>query len=359
MHGLGSAVKRRLEVVDCGPELRDAGLRLLTRLWSPDLEVNRAYWAWKYDRNPYGGEPRVYAALDGGRLVGMRGFMGARWQAGGSEASVLCAGDTVVAPEYENQGVFRTIMEVAEDDLRARGHRFLFNLSAGPAVFLRSLRMGWRSIGPYEIWRRPGTPGAASAASGDPFESLGGPGPGRTDLGDGLSVSDRPRGEEMAAMVRRAGPVGRIRHVRDATYFGWRFQNPLSRYRFVYRDEHGLDGYVVLRAGRYRSKDVVKIVDAEGAEVQRLAELLDAVVRLFGAWTLEIWAASQAPDIRARLSGAGFGEVRTVTRNRTYRRAPLVKATDASLPVDEWTLGGARLLDVESWDLRMLWSDGV
>ena len=39
----------------------------------------------------------------------------------------------------------------------------------------------------------------------------------------------------MAELVERSGDT-RIRHVRDSQYFQWRFQNPLSRYRYLLRN---------------------------------------------------------------------------------------------------------------------------
>ena len=56
------------------PSYREQIVRSQTALWSPDLALNSAYVAWKYEQNPYVGEPLIYLALQNERVVGMRGF---------------------------------------------------------------------------------------------------------------------------------------------------------------------------------------------------------------------------------------------------------------------------------------------
>jgi hypothetical protein len=350
-----------VEVVVCGHERRADALGLLARVWTADPDVNRAYWAWKYDRNPAAIGQSFYVALAGDRVVGVRGFNGARWEVGGSDLAVWapCAGDTAIARDYESRGVFRAIMAQAEAGLRADGIGYTFNLSAGPAVFLRSLRAGWLPVGTYDVWQRPGRVRESDPAGADPFDTLDGAAIRVAGTEDCITVEARPRAEAMAALIRRAPPSRRIRRLRDAAYFAWRFENPLSRYRFLCYEGAGLEGYVVVRAGRYSGTDRVKIIDAEAASPAVLARLLDATVRLFGAWDLEIWTASLRPEVRVLLRDAGFAERAPPVPAPRHRRALLVKATDPRLPPDRWTLGPYPLLDPGSWDLRMMWSDGV
>ncbi len=68
------------ELLKYRPELKEQILKLQTHLWSlwsPDLALNRAYFEWKYDQNPYIDQPLIYVALCNGEVVGMRGLMGA------------------------------------------------------------------------------------------------------------------------------------------------------------------------------------------------------------------------------------------------------------------------------------------
>src|SRR5262249_10682368 len=60
-----------------------------------------------------------------------------------------------------------------------------------------------------------------------------------------IRLARDPEPEPMARLVARLGYDGRIRHVRDAEYFAWRFRNPLHEYRFLYAGGSDLDGYLV------------------------------------------------------------------------------------------------------------------
>ena len=70
------------DIVRYAPEFRDGVLRLQTHLWSPDLAVNDAYFAWKHEQNPFQTAPLVWLALSRGEVVGMRSFFATRWEAG-------------------------------------------------------------------------------------------------------------------------------------------------------------------------------------------------------------------------------------------------------------------------------------
>jgi len=144
------------EIVRYSPEFKAAVVKLQTHLWSPDVAVNRAYLEWKYDRNPYMETPFIHLALHGGRVVGMRGMYGARWEIGRPAQTFLvpCAGDLVILPEHRNRGLARKIIETAADDLAASGHTYAFSLSASLVTQVSSLTAGWRSVGALETAAR-------------------------------------------------------------------------------------------------------------------------------------------------------------------------------------------------------------
>ena len=77
----------------------------------------------------------------------------------------------------------------------------------------------------------------------------------------------------MAELAERIGYDGRIRHVRDEQYFSWRFQNPLSEYRFLFWDNGRLDGYLVLYRKVYPpgNDELAYIVDWDAINETRVA----------------------------------------------------------------------------------------
>src|SRR5262249_60792983 len=91
---------------------------------------------------------------DDDEVVGMRTFYASRWQVGAAVSDVLVADDLVVRESHRGKAVFAALMERALDDLRARGHRYVFNLSGGPMTGLNSLATGWHKVGAGEQMRK-------------------------------------------------------------------------------------------------------------------------------------------------------------------------------------------------------------
>jgi GNAT superfamily N-acetyltransferase len=373
------------EVVKYTPEFKDRVAKLREHLQSPDASLNAEYLDWKYGRNPYVASRLIYVGLHRGQVVGMRGLWGAKWQIGRPCQSFAapCAGDLVIDPAHRNQGLFTTIMEAALKDLAPQGYQYIFNLSAGPATYFGSLMAGWRSAGLLQTAHRrsgEGTihrrwhryisrrlPFLPSTETRDPFGSLDENGAQRRgEAGTNVDIEQTPRPQAMAELVERIGNDGRIRHVRDRQYFAWRFQNPLSRYRFLFWQGARLEGYLVLRTSVYqhRYREGVSIVDWEAANPQVQADLLHAAV-LWGDFDkLTIWSASLPAETKRVLQSAGFdfsGEAKSLGRSYragTDRTGILVRPVrEEMLAETDWILGDRRLLDLGDWNLRMIYSD--
>lgn len=387
------------EIVRYQPGFRDQVLELQTHLWSPDLAVNDAYFAWKYEQNPYLDAPFLHLAVSGGRVVGMRGMYGASWQVGQPSGQFLapCAGDLVVDPDHRDRGLAAAIIEAATHDLSERGYGYTFNLSASPATQLGSLRTGWCSTGPVEVARwRPG-PGPirarVRAAAGrfpplaaavraarrpaehrsrdcpagqrDPFDDLDRhAAPGHRAASGPVSLEHAPRPAAMAELVERIGLDRRIRHLRDEAYFAWRFRNPLSRYRFLFWTGARLEGYLILRAAARGPDIAVSIVDWEATDARARGDLLRTAIRWGRFAELTIWSATLPPDAKRLLRQAGFtilsaaGSLGRAFRSGASRPVILVRRL-GSLPLEEadWAIAGVQPADLDDWDLRMVYSD--
>ena len=343
---------RAYEIVGYRSEHREQILRLQTGLWSLDLAINAAYLQWKYEQNPYQESPLIYVATHAGEVVGMRGMHGARWRIGDTaEATdVLCAGDMVVSPAHQNRGLFRQIDDAATSDLAARGHRFIFNFSAAPVTFLRSLRAGWRLVGPHRTVARP-----PAALGSRHREQLGRAE--RTIVGESIL-----RAKAMADLNRRLNTPpstgGAIRHVRDREYFSWRYANPLSSYTFLYSGDDHLDGYIVLqqsagvRAGRINILDWV----ATGSEL--MADLLTGALARAERAVLAIWSATLSETQRRLLAAAAFRHIDESQGVKHYRPGVLVCDVGRATAGHDWSIDSKRLLTLANWDLRMSNSDG-
>lgn len=353
------------EVVPYTPDLQAELVRLQTYLWSADAIRNAEYFQWKYADNPYLHEPLIRIALRDGRAVAMRGLFGAMWEAGAAGATVLpYADDFVVAPADRNSGIARRVLHESLADAARRGYPYAVSLSAGAVTFVASLAAGWRSAGSYQPacrdlappsrWRR-WLGGARSTLGADPFAGLD-----RCGAAGAVSMQRAVRPEEMAELIARTPWDGRIRHVRDARHFAWRFRNPLHEYRFVYWDEgSALQGYLVLqrylaeRADRLR----VNIVDWEAVDQHVRAGLLEAVLTRGRFARLHTWTVGAAAPVRALLSRHGFVAADDPAGGiRARSSGLLVRRLGAGVDGNDWRLGDRNLLDVADWDLRPLYS---
>ncbi len=375
----------KYEFVRYNPDLKRQVVELQTHLWSSSEALNTSYFEWKYERNPYLDTPLIYLAIHNGRVVGMRGFFGVQWEAGvpAERSTSLYADDMVILPEHRNQGLMPKIMSAAFDDLARLRYDYIFNLSAGPITFLSSLSMGWRSAGTVKpmFWR----PWRSAFRSG--LRDLMKPFPSvywiihnlrskwfpssrwsMTDIDlerarqtlkayPWISFHDVPRCAAMAELVERIGHAGRIRHVRDGEYFHWRFQNPLSRYRFLFCEKDRLEGYLVLQqyTTQVANRETVNIVDWEANGVAAKAELLRAAMALTRTGQLMIWSATQPPETTELLRKNGFKQLKQM-EDLGSGPAVLVRPVRKERLEGEWLLAGLRLADLASWDLRMLYS---
>jgi len=352
------------EIVKYHPEFKRQVVELQRHLWGPDVALNAAYLEWKYERNPYLDGPHIYLALCGGLVVGMRGWFGCKWQIGYPYQTFpgLCGGDLVIAPDHRNRGLFRKILSAALDDLANGSYTYTFSLSASEVTFLGCLAMGWRSIGSLQTMQRrsahkPSDP--SSAEQPHLFHCLDRNGAESwRDASPYVFVEPTPRPEAMAELIERIGGDGRMRHVRDQEYFAWRFQNPRAVYRFLFWEDARMEGYLVLRRWVYTDRVGVNIVDWEATNAQVRADLLQAAIHWGNFPELTIWSATLPDEAKTLLNNTGFEQRGGEGNLARYLPTVLVRPIRDEMLKDDWVLADRRLLDVDNWDLRMIYSDG-
>jgi GNAT superfamily N-acetyltransferase len=374
---------RAYRVVPYAAEHKAAVAELQRHLWSPDVRLNADYLEWKYHQNPYLREPLLYLAFHGDQLVGMRGVFATRWEAGDPPQYFTLAypDDLVTDPAHRGRGLHRLIMEFALNDLAKRGFRYAVNLSASRITAQLSRHMGWRSAGGVApihrrtlrkrmvddladrvrrakfFWRWADSVAALCLPSDDrAFDRLDVQFQAETksNHAETLFMRTAPLVREMEGLVRRLPRDGRIRHVRDETYFTWRFRNPLRSYRFLYAMDEKLMGYLVLQRPRatlgpplYR----VSIVDWEAETNAIRAELATAAIEHGRFPELCAWRLGLSAPAAGMLESHGFEPVRSQYETSILVRS--LREEDSEVP---WLLGGRSLDDGGQWDLRMLYS---
>lgn len=107
----------------------------------------------------------------------------------------------------------------------------------------------------------------------------------------------------------------------------------------------------------------VNIVDWEGTNETVRARLLDAAIQWGKFRILTVWAATLSSGARTQLRECGFsfvpepGRLAQTHRVRASRPVILVRPVGPGPPATDWTLGERRLLDLQDWDLRGIYSD--
>jgi len=374
-------------IVSYRPEYTPEIIEVQKNLWGSNQELSAAYLEWKYLRNPYIGEPLIYLAMQGERVVGMRGFMGAKWEFGPLRQTVVLptAHDMVIAPDHRNRGLMALIMKAALRDLAEKGYTYVLSMTARPVTLMGQVTMGWRQVGslqPIECrvtrtkslvhrflermplavsvsrklhnlaGKKPVWPSESQPNHFDVLDSISS----RCNqkLGRHVAIATAPRPRDMAELAGRLDNDVRIRHVRDERYYAWRFHNPRSKYRFLFWSNTKMEGYLVLQAPALLSEEPIHIVDWEATSDQVRLDLLNSAIQLASDRTLVTWSATLGAKERRILEAAGFGRLeQTATWDPA---AAVVRPVCDEMLRKEWTLGSQRLLDIGSWDFRMVHS---
>ncbi|HSF86228.1 MAG TPA: hypothetical protein VLG28_11325 [Acidimicrobiia bacterium] len=285
-------------VVPYAPEHRSAVLDLHGRLLPRARSVNERYFTWKYEENPHIAEPLLALVFSGNHLVAMRGLCGTQWVARGQTSeTVPAAEDLIIHPAHRNRGLFllidRKLVEIAAE----RGYSRLISLSANSAT--RGLQdiTGWDRVAafggstrqPLQVpggladnpvirrWRTRGTalarrtgievPRPVTALSVD--RALEGV--------EGALPSVRLSAAPNVDVFESLSPTPDALHqAHTAEFFDWRLRNPDREYRYLYWDDGGIEGYLILGLQPSNPRRVM-IVDGGATDGAILLDLVNAL----------------------------------------------------------------------------------
>lgn len=385
------------KIITYRPEYRQQVLELQKHHLSEDTSVSKAYLEWKYDENPYLDRNYLYVVFEQSKVIAMVGAYGTKWHWGDPTQGVVlpCFSDLVIHPEWRNQGVFPHLMKFALHDLAQSEFDYALDMSAMSDVAASLMLHGWRTPGFMQIaeWRSPKTgktspvrklakrvPLATSAyhwvrkrrapvrldQSESPLSSLGAneqlpESEADVMINDQIMMTQELQIEPMVSLIKRIEISKRIQHVRDEAFFSWRFQNPLSSYRFLYYRSAlstEIDGYLVLQTSRWSGRST-NIVEWAATGPQVFADLLKCASELDGIKGVNLWSTSICGSFRDVLVALGF---KFVNKSGTLRQdlekpTMLVRSITANEGPKTWSIANRSLLDMESWDLYMANSD--
>lgn len=238
--------------------------RLKTINWGLDFDVFRSYVKWNYIDRPHSKQPIIYFVRAGDEIVAMRGVYETTWQLKSVSAgfNALCSADLLILEGYRNKGIYKELADFVMEDLDKMGVQCLISINATPLNTMISLSTGWKSIGEIKILKKQFQSRGSNAMA--LAKKLAGPyarkllrktgismilkrrnrdnsqridmiyhNP-RKQLPPGIMLDNKPKPAEMALLVNSTLPENKITLVRDEMFFRWRYNNPLSKYLFLY-----------------------------------------------------------------------------------------------------------------------------
>jgi hypothetical protein len=169
-----------------------------------------------------------------------------------------------------------------------------------------------------------------------------------------MRLENRPRPLEMARLVDSTIPKDKITLVRDESFFAWRYNNPLSKYRFLYWYDDGLKGYLVLQSHLYsiESLGAFKILELEASNSSIKIELLNAVISIMNEGSISVWSNMLDQDCYEFLASKGFKEENSTKSVQDPLRTMLIRPIGKH--DDKIEFQGLNLLDSDNWDFKMI-----
>jgi hypothetical protein len=289
-----------VELVPYAPALRREVARFLTELGSGELPRCQRYIDWLYHERP--GRARACLAVHDGSVIGMRGALGQAWQRGERRGVLWSASDTMLK-NGESVSLDVALTARLFESFGRTPPPFVDLGAAEEAAPARS-KQGWRGLGSWMVAQRRLTPRPALNPRGEVFAILDGHS--QSGMPRRISCSIEPKARAMARMVARVTDGAFIRPVRDASYYTWRYRNPLSQYRFLFLDQAPLQGFLVLQSSERGGARRVNVIEWEGATTFGKALLLEAAMGWGNFDGLSVWSSSFSCEDERILSKLGF-----------------------------------------------------
>lgn len=358
--------------------------RLKTINWGLDFDVFRSYAKWNYLDRPHSKPPLIYFVRVGEEIVAMRGAYETTWQVKNAPTrfNALCSADLLILQEYRNKGLYKEFANYVMDDLCKMGVQHYFSFTATPLNAMISLSIGWKAIGKINIMKKQFRTNRSKAIS--LAKNIAGPRAikllkkaglnlilkrrrkdnsqrndeiyhrARMQFPSRISLENTPRPLEMSRLVDSTLPKDKITLVRDESFFQWRYNNPLSKYRFLYWYDDGLKGYLVLQSHLYsiESLGTYNIFELEATDSSIKIELLNAMTSIMNDVSISVWTNMLDQVSYEFLESKGFKEENSAKSVKEHSRTILIRPIGKHDEKIEFQ--GLNLLDADNWDFKMI-----
>lgn len=357
--------------------------RLKTINWGLDFDVFRSYVKWNYLDRPQPKPPIIYFVRAGEKIVAMRGAYESVWQvkSAGIRFDASISADLLILEEYRNKGIYKELIDFVLEDLRRMGVQYYLSFNATPLSTVIALAHGHKGIGEIGIMKKHFRTDSSRAV--DLAKSLAGRrvinlikrtgihsmfrkrAAGNSERYDNIyqqhgtqlprhiTLEDKPRPQEMARLTDSTLPEDKITLVRDESYFRWRYNNPLSKYLFIYWHDSEMKGYLVLQSHIYGVESIgsYNVFELEATDPAVRMDLLSALISIVNDGSISVWTNLLDRDSCEFIVSKGFQPVQHARNVKEYKLTMLIHPI--GIRDDELTIQGVDLLDKDNWDFKM------
>lgn len=350
------------EIIHFRADLLDGVLNVLCYHWGDDYERNRAYFQWKYMRNPYTKNPLGIVALHKGKVVGFRGYFVSKYEITGSQKDiiVLGSGDVCVHPDHRLKGLFIATGKMAMDEY-ASIYPIFFSFTVSRNSMPGALKSGFVPLINRACLNRCNLLGIMGfMLSANKKKDLY---QGKIRFGDfgDIEVSDRPKPEDMHAVISEQKFSDKtIRLVRDKKFFQWRFNNNRNKYVFYYyKQNKKVTGYVVVRVTANNLR--AYIIDYAEQDSTTLEKILAFIIKNKHFNILSIYNYSVTGQMANALKKLKFrtnSVLRMIERKLEGEFPLIVRPVEKNYDETHFIVHGLDIRKIQNWSIKEICSDG-
>lgn len=354
------------EIAHYQPAHLDGVLEVLSELWPYDRDTRARLFLWKYVENPYAERPLGIVAIDGGRVVGFRGYFAERFVQGGDVIGVLHPGDTCVSPSHRNRGLSVAMGRLAMQYDIAQ-YRLFLNLACSKSSLPGYLALGFQPLAlRVQLQHRGRNPLRWAAGAWAKFSKHHAPLDRiRRGRHGNVLVTETPQPEIMAAVTaaeRHDTPAMRL--MQDRAFFEWRYRNPVKRYLFYHLAGDDRDrGYLVVDVSPNGRS--AQILDFGARDAGAVLELLAYACESGDFMALSVLSYCLDARLLRIVQDLGFVPVhapRMLLRRGSVEELALpvlIRPIAKSFGEDSFRVGALDLRRIEDWRLKPICADGA
>lgn len=243
---------KKVRITKFSIQYKQDTINLLQHMWSDLTKEERTKrFEWRYEKNPFSDQPKIFIAISNDKVVGFRAFVVQNFVIKEQLVKVFSPADAIVNPDFRRMGIFKNLndrfIEMIKNEY-SKEECLILNLSSNQYSTPGCLKHGWSKttdIKKYaykvyvtnllrtklfknktHVWGR--------------FEE-------KTSKYD-IEISSNIYSKELGEFWQKHRNNEKFTNQRDCSFFEWRYTQESSNYCFAYlRKDNNLIAYIILK----------------------------------------------------------------------------------------------------------------